>query len=109
MIGTTGILAAGTAATESGPGLPMVVVNRPRSDAIGAITASGRGDAIPRSIAAAIGLFERKMDPSAVLAPGGRGGRTNAILCPGGAREEPENCRFSVDPGGSGLAAGATR
>lgn len=109
MIGETGILAAGTEEPDSWPGLPMVVVNRPRGDAIGAVTGSGRGDVLTRSVAAAVAMFERGTEPSAALPAGGKGARTNAIQCPKGVREEPQNCRFAVDPDGFGLAAGAAR
>lgn len=107
LIGTTGIVEAGSDRAVPQPGLPVVIANRPRGDAIGVVTGSGRAGAALRAVSTGVSVFERDVAPGTALSPGGRDVRANVISCPEGARGEPEACRFAVDPGGFGLAAGA--
>ncbi|MEX2454439.1 MAG: gamma-glutamyltransferase [Rhodospirillaceae bacterium] len=107
-IGATGIVAAGADAAMGWPGLPVVIANGPRKDVIGVVTGSGGSGAAIRALSAGVAVFDRDVDPAAALSPGGQGVRTSIIRCPSGAREDAKQCRFHVDPGGFGLAAGAT-
>ncbi len=111
IIGDTGILQAGP--RPSGlqyPGLAAIVVNEPRSDIIATVTAAGGGavsDA--RALATASRVFGGTgLSQAMAASPPSPGARTNMIHCPTGIDIDPEQCRFAVEPGGSGLAVGAS-
>ena len=110
MIGNTGIVQAGARdAGEQYPGLPLILVNAPRKDALGAVTGAGKGAAGLRAIRAAAQVFGGSAEsPSAVVTvPPVPGVRTNVIFCPTGMDIDPDLCRFAVEPGAHGLAVGA--
>jgi len=112
MIGGTGMIAARPAPRESVRDrlLAAVFVNRPRSDAIGALTAGGEGDPVRGAVNAARIAFDDVGSLAAALAPAGGSGSgvlINLMRCPTGIRIDPAACRFAVDPRSDGLAAGA--
>ena len=109
MIGDTGILASGPRpAGEEYPGLPMLVVNVPRKDAFGAVTATGAAGSALRAVRSAAPVFNNDEKPEAALAAAPKlpGARTNLIYCPTGIGADPNLCRFVVEPGASGLGVG---
>jgi gamma-glutamyltranspeptidase/glutathione hydrolase len=110
LIGTTGIVAAAPVAGAAVPGLPALLVNRARRDVVGALTGSGRSSLrVERAVAAGFQAFSRRVELIQALAPGDSEARANAIFCPLGAFDEPDECRMAADPAGSGLAAGAAK
>lgn len=110
IIGDTGILAAGTRPTAGlYPGQPMVLVNVPRKDALGAATGSGNVAGEARAVRGVVSVFDTSSEEpmKGIDAPALPGARTNIIFCPTGIEADPDLCRFAVEPGAHGLAAGA--
>lgn len=112
VIGDTGILASGPRPTGEGyPGLPMILVNVPLRDVYGAATGTGAPGSGMRAVAAAARVFTKEEKPAEALmsAPKLAGARTDMIFCPGGANNDPDKCRYVVEPGAAGLAASAVK
>ena len=108
MIGSSGILLAAPPREDAFSGVPMVLVNRPLRDARGAASGAGGAGASARAIATARRAFSDEALPEKAFGPvQGAAGRAGLIHCPGGARENPDSCRFGADPAGYGLAASA--
>ncbi len=111
IIGDTGILQAGPRSEGfQYPGLVAIIVNEPRNDIISAITGAGGS---PGTEARVVSTALRVVRGAALIdamaaAPPMAGARTNMIHCPTGIGADPELCRYAVEPGGSGLAVGAS-
>lgn len=109
MIANTGILASAAPEKSRPSGLPAIIVNRPRKDAYGAVSAVGGPDGDIEAMLTAFEVFRRKAEPGATLArlPKVSNARINVIHCPEGILGEADICRFAADPRGHGLAVSA--
>jgi len=108
MVPSTGILLAAPTADSTAVS-PLVIGNPGNAEVLFAGAGGGSPSAAYATGVIARGTIRDKQYVAAALqAHAGRGGYVNAIACPDGIRSGGATCNTGTDPGGSGLALGAT-